>query len=133
MTQRRFACPRGGAHLRAALVALLAMACSPDRILQVDDIDVAPPPALEGPEALPSLLAGAIGDFGTAFNGNTQSSGLALDLNQVTLSGLLTDEFINTETFPTRIEVDQRRQQYQSNGSLRDAFYAVQQARASAD
>lgn len=133
MTHRRFACPPGGAHLRAALLALVAMACSPDRILQVDDIDVAPPPALEGPEALPSLLAGAIGDFGTAYNGNTQSSGLALDLNQVTLSGLLADEFINTETFPTRIEVDQRRQQYQSNGSLRDAFYAVQQARASAD
>lgn len=122
-----------GAHMRAALVAFVAMACSPDRILQVEDIDVALPPAVEGPTALPSLLAGAIGDFGTAYNGGVQSSGLALDLNQVSLSGLLSDELINTETFPTRIEVDQRQQQYQSNGSLRDAYYAIQQARASAD
>ena len=118
---------------RAALLAVMAVACSPDRILQVEDIDVALPPAVQGVEALPSLLAGVIGDFGTAYNGGVQSSGLALDLNQVTLSGLISDELINTETFPTRIEVDQRQQQYQSNGSLRDAYYAIQQARAAAD
>ena len=118
---------------RAALLAVVAVACSPDRILQVEDIDVALPPAVQGVEALPSLLAGVIGDFGTAYNGGVQSTGLALDLNQVTLSGLLSDELINTETFPTRIEVDQRQQQYQSNGSLRDAYYAIQQARAAAD
>jgi starch-binding outer membrane protein, SusD/RagB family len=133
MISRRFAPTLRSAHLKTALVALVAMACSADEILEVEDIDVAQPPSVEGPTALPSLLAGAIGDFGTAFNGNTQSSGLALDLNQVTLSGLISDEFINTETFPTRIEVDQRQQQYQSNGSLRDAYYAIQQARASAD
>jgi hypothetical protein len=118
---------------RVALLALVAVACSPDRILQVEDIDVALPPAVQDSTALPSLLAGAIGDFGTAYNGNVQSSGLALDLNQITLSGLISDELINTETFPTRIEVDQRQQQYQSNGSLRDAYYAINQARASAD
>jgi hypothetical protein len=109
------------------------MACSPDRILQVEDIDVALPPAVQGVEALPSLLAGVIGDFGTAYNGGVQSTGLALDQNQVTLAGLISDELLNTETFPTRIEVDQRQQQYQSNGSLRDAYYAIQQARAAAD
>lgn len=133
MTDRRFARTSRAAHMRAALIALVAVACSPDRILQVEDIDVALPPSVQGAEALPSLLAGAIGDFGTAYNGGVQSSGLALDLNQVTLSGLISDELLNTETFPTRIEVDQRQQQYQSNGSLRDAYYAIQQARASAD
>ena len=133
MISRRFAPTLRSAHLKTALVALVAMACSADEILEVEDIDVAQPPAVEGPTALPSLLAGAIGDFGTAFNGNAQSSGLGLDLNQVTLSGLISDEFLNTETFPTRIEVDQRQQQYQSNSSLRDTYYAIQQARASAD
>ncbi len=133
MTHRRFARTSRAAHMRAALIALVAVACSPDRILQVEDIDVALPPSVQGAEALPSLLAGAIGDFGTAYNGGVQSSGLALDLNQVTLSGLISDELLNTETFPTRIEVDQRQQQYQSNGSLRNAYYAIQQARASAD
>jgi hypothetical protein len=118
---------------RAALLGVIAVACSPDRILQVEDIDVALPPAVQGVEALPSLLAGVIGDFGTAYNGGVQSTGLALDLNQVTLAGLISDELLNTETFPTRIEVDQRQQQYQSNGSLRDAYYAIQQARAAAD
>jgi hypothetical protein len=118
---------------RAALLAVVAVACSPDRILQVEDIDVALPPAVAGVEALPSLLAGVIGDFGTAYNGGVQSTGLALDLNQVTLAGLISDELLNTETFPTRIEVDQRQEQYQSNGSLRDAYYAIQQARAAAD
>ncbi len=118
---------------RAALLAVIAVACSPDRILQVEDIDVALPPAVQGVEALPSLLAGVIGDFGTAYNGGVQSTGLGLDLNQVTLAGLISDELLNTETFPTRIEVDQRQQQYQSNGSLRDAYYAIQQARAAAD
>lgn len=133
MTDRRIARTSRAAHLRAGLLAFIAVACSPDRILQVEDIDVALPPAVEGATALPSLLAGAIGDFGTAYNGGVQSTGLALDLNQVTLSGLLSDELINTETFPTRIEVDQRQQQYQSNGSLRDAYYAIHQARASAE
>jgi hypothetical protein len=133
MTHRSLARTSRARHTGTALLALVALACSPDRILQVEDIDVALPPAVEGAAALPSLLAGAIGDFGTAYNGGVQSSGLALDLNQVTLSGLISDELINTETFPTRIEVDQRQQQYQSNGSLRDAYYAIQQARASAD
>lgn len=117
---------------RLMLVAAVA-ACSPDDILDVDDIDVALPGAVEDSTALPSLLAGAIGDFGTAYNGSVQSDGTALSLNQISIAGLLSDELINTETFPTRIEVDQRQQQYQSNSSLRDAFYAIQQARASAD
>ena len=133
MISRRFAPTLRVAHLWTATVALVAIACSADKILEVEDIDVAQPPAIQGPTALPSLLAGAIGDFGTAYNGGVQSTGLALDLNQVSIAGLISDEFINTETFPTRIEVDQRQQQYQSNGSLRDAYYAIQQARASAD
>ena len=125
--------PSGRRRVTSLLCLAAVIACSPDHILEVEDIDVALPPTIEDSTALPSLLAGAIGDFGTAYNGNAQADFTALDLNQVTLSGLISDEFINTETFPTRIEVDQRRQQYQSNGSLRDAFYAIQQARAAAE
>jgi hypothetical protein len=137
MMMQNIRTPMAGAPRRMRVRRLLCLAaliaCSPDDILDVEDIDVALPPTIEDSTALPSLLAGAIGDFGTAYNGNTQADFTALDLNQITLSGLISDEFINTETFPTRIEVDQRRQQYQSNGSLRDAFYAIQQARAAAD
>jgi starch-binding outer membrane protein, SusD/RagB family len=112
----------------ACAVALLTAAagCTTDDILTVEDVDVARPEAVSDSTALPALINGALGDFGVAFNGNG-------DFNQVTLSGLLSDELINTETFPTRIEVDQRRQQYQSNGSLSGLFYTTQQARAAAD
>ncbi len=115
-----------GAKL-AGLAAILALAaCSPDEILEVEDIDVALPEAVNDATALPSILAGAIGEFGVAYNGGG-------DFNIITVGGQLADELHNTETFPTRIEVDQRRQQPQSNGSLRDLYYDVHQARAMAD
>lgn len=118
-----------GMARRAVLgsVALpLLVACSADQILDVEDIDVASPGSVADPTALPAVLAGAIGDFGVAYNGGG-------DFNQITLAGQLSDELYNTETFPTRIENDQRRQSYQSNGSLQNLFYATHQARASAD
>lgn len=111
----------------ASAVALTAlMACSPDQILEVEDPDVVRPEAVQDSASLPAVLAGAVGNFGVALNGGG-------DINQVALSGMISDEYINTETFPTRIEVDQRRQQYQNNGSLTGTFYTLQQARAAAD
>ena len=124
--------PAVGAPSRFRRLTLIALplavlaACSPDDILEVEDIDVANPASVEDSTALPSLLAGAIGDYGAALNGGG-------DFNQVTLSGSLSDELINTETFPTRIEVDIRRSNYTNNGSINAAFYAIQQARFSAD
>ena len=114
------------ATLLCALSLPFAIACSADQILDVEDIDVASPESVSDPAALPAVLAGAIGDFGVSYNGGG-------DFNQITVSGQLSDELYNTETFPTRIENDQRRQQYQSNGSLQNLFYATHQARASAD
>lgn len=112
--------------LVAAVTLPFAFACSADQILDVEDIDVASPGSVSDPAALPAVLAGAIGDFGNSYNGGG-------DFNQITLSGQLSDELYNTETFPTRIENDQRKQSYQSNGSLQNLFYATHQARASAD
>src|SRR5690349_2197390 len=106
--------------------AMVLGACSPDDLLKVKDIDVARPGSIQDSSALPAVLDGAIGDFGNAYNGGG-------DFNQITLAGQLSDELYNTETFPTRIENDQRRQSYQSNGSLQGLFYATHQARASAD
>lgn len=120
---------RGISAPRAILgsIALpLLVACSADQILDVEDIDVASPGSVADPTALPAVLAGALGDFGVAYNGGG-------DFNQITLAGQLSDELYNTETFPTRIENDQRRQSYQSNGSLQGLFYSTHQARASAD
>jgi starch-binding outer membrane protein, SusD/RagB family len=109
-----------------ALGAIASLvACSPDEILEVEDIDVARPESVQDSVALPAVLAGAIGNFGVTLNGGG-------DINQIALSGMISDEYINTETFPTRIEVDQRRQQI-SNGSLGGTFYTIQQARSAAD
>jgi hypothetical protein len=125
----RFLLPEGRRRAASALLAGAALAiglvgCKPDDILAVDDIDVAQPASVADSSALPAVLAGAVGDFGNAYNGGG-------DFNQITLGGQLADELYNTETFPTRIEVDQRRQQT-TNGSLSNLFYATHQARASA-
>jgi hypothetical protein len=90
------------ACLAGFAVAAGVLACNSDQLLKVTDPDVARPDALIGVNALPTLRSGAIGNFGVAYNGG------ASDVEQVHMSALLSDEFINTETFPTRIEIDQR-------------------------
>jgi hypothetical protein len=113
--------------LAAIVGAAVLVACS-DKLLEVSDPDVARPGSLEGVAALPTLRAGAIGTFGIALNGDDFN----VDEQQVSLAALLSDEFINTETFPTRIEIDKRSQQI-TNGSLLGTFFALTQARASSE
>src|SRR5688572_4224742 len=122
--------PRGhrltAARISAAVAAAVLIACDTDKILQVEDPDVARPDALQGAAALPTLRAGAIGNFGVAYNGG------ASDVEQVHLSALVSDEFINTETFPTRIEIDQRAMSL-TNTSLLGTFFDLTRARASGE
>jgi hypothetical protein len=114
------------ARIGAVAAAAVLIACDTDKVLQVTDPDVARPEALQGAAALPTLRAGAIGNFGVAYNGGNA------DVEQTHLSGLLSDELINTETFPTRIEIDQRAMSL-SNTSLIGTFFDLTRARASAD
>jgi starch-binding outer membrane protein, SusD/RagB family len=109
----------------AGLLAVIA-ACNSEDLLKVSDPDVARPEALQGAAALPAQRAGAIGNFGVALNGG------AADVEQVHLSGLLSDELINTETFPTRIEIDQRAMTL-TNTSLVNTFFDLNRARSFAD
>lgn len=106
----------------AACIAVSLSGCDSKRILTVTDPDVARPAALDNRAALPALRAGAVGAFGIAFNGQTS------DEEQVHLSGSLSDELINTETFPTRIEFDQRAQTI-GNTSLVGTFVDINRAR----
>ena len=114
------------ARLGVVVAAAVLIGCDTDRILQVEDPDVARPEALQGAAALPTLRAGAIGNFGVAYNGG------ASDVEQVHLSALVSDEFINTETFPTRIEIDQRAMTL-TNTSLLGTFFDLTRARASGE
>jgi len=100
--------------------------CDTKKVLAVTDPDVARPPALVGAATLPAYRAGAVGDFGNAYNGGNA------DVEQVHASGLLSDEFMNTETFPTRIEIDQRAMSL-TNTSLNTTYYDLQRARVSSE
>jgi hypothetical protein len=106
----------------ATLTAMSMSGCDSKQVLTVTDPDVARPEALNDRTALPALRAGAIGAFGISYNGQTS------DEEQVHLSASLGDEFINTETFPTRIEFDQRSQTI-GNTSLVGTFVDLNRAR----
>jgi hypothetical protein len=111
----------------AATIVLVAVGgCSLDEVVTVEDIDVATPGSLRTPDALPVLLAAAIGDFQVAYSGNTTTEG------QIQYSGMLADEFLNAESFPTRIEIDMRNVN-RDNASTEGVFRTIQRARAMAE
>ena len=112
---------RGG----VVVLALALVACDVQEILDVPDPDVATPISIENKTALPAVLAGAQADLMVAYNGNVST-------NLVTGTGLITDELIHAETFPTRIEFDQRNIQASSNGDLETVFRNLHRARISA-
>ncbi|MFL5522740.1 MAG: hypothetical protein ACJ8AF_01405 [Gemmatimonadaceae bacterium] len=114
------------ARVATAAGFAVLVACNSDKLLKVEDPDVARPEALQGASALPAQRAGAVGNFGVALNGG------AADVEQVHLSGMLSDELINTETFPTRIEIDQRAMTL-PNTSLIGTFFDLTRARSFAD
>ncbi len=117
-----------GKSLRRALIGVSALAlgaCSTD-LLTVSDVDIVKPVSLSDKAALPNVLAASIGDFGVAYAGANNSEGL----NE--MSGLLADEFINSESFPTRIEVDQRNTN-EINATTLGTFRTIETARATTD
>ncbi len=112
-----------------ALVAVLVAGC---HILDVTNPDVVLPGSLNGPAALPTIRAGAIGDFAIAYSGSgAQGSGGTVE-GQILLSGMLADELINTETFPDRILADARQPQIES-ATLQTVFRNLHRARVSAE
>ena len=99
--------------------------CNPDSLLEVEDVDVATPGSVSTPAALPAVLNGAISDLQVAL-------GAGLEDGMITTTGLLGDEFVWAETFPTRFEVDYRNMD-PTNGTLNGVYVNLQRARASAN
>lgn len=116
---------------RVVLTALVLVGCSPDRLLDVDDVDVLDPQTLNTKEALPTLLAGSLSAFQIAFSGAGDLSNGGHE-GMVNLSALLADEYIHAETFPDRQGVDVR-SIAPGNGSVKGVFFDLSQARAFAD
>lgn len=107
-------------------VVLSSAGCSLDEMLQVEDPDVATPGSLDNLQALPAVLAGAKSEFQVAYSGSTGAEG------QINLSGMFADELLNAESFPTRIEVDQRNVRV-DNATAQGLFRQLARARASAE
>ncbi len=107
----------------ASLLAVTLAGC--DNILKVSDPDVVRPDQLQGKDAIPTRVAGAILDFQIAFNGNFNNS-------TVVAQGMFTDEYVNSETFPDRIEVDRRNIDRTDNAIVLGVYSGLQVARVSA-
>lgn len=117
----------------AAALALLPFAACNDP-LRVTDPDILTPGQLSDPQTLPTIRAGAIGDFSLAYSGNgSDGNGPAGTTEGVAMyGGLLADEWVNSETFPTRIEVDARQIQ-RTNADLDLWFRTLSRSRRSVE
>jgi hypothetical protein len=132
MTRQHPITRRPARTARLAPLALLALAAACN--LDVSTPQVVLPAATQGEAALPTLLAGSVGDFAVAYAGyNNGNSGEGIVLN----SGLFADEFVATDYFSTHRELDTRSVQVtnSSNGTvllhLMQALRSSQNAAAS--
>jgi SusD family len=122
----------GRTLLSAALAGAVGLvACNQDNLLVAPTPDVVRPKDISGPAALPNAFAAALGDFQVAYAGGY---GTGLDNNEglTQMTGLLTDELVNAETFTTRIEVDRRATRV-INATTLQTFQDIQRARATTD
>jgi starch-binding outer membrane protein, SusD/RagB family len=114
------AAPRLRRHPLAALLACALAATACGDILEVDDPTTARPGSIDNEAAVPTTLAAAAGAFQLAYSG-APGGGSFID-SQVTASGTLADELHIAESFPTRIDVDQRETRFENATML--ALYA---------
>src|SRR5690242_8326544 len=100
--------------------------------LRVSIPTIVPPGSLSDTAALGTLRSGAIGDFSIAFSGDHPDGSGGTGEGVIMYGGLLADEWINSETFPTRIEVDARTIQV-TNSDVDLWYRLLHQARNAAE
>lgn len=123
---KRYINKRLGKRVAAAALLLPLGACDLDRLLEVDDLDVVVPDALQDSAAIPTVLNGALYDLQRAYGGADLAAGL------VVATGLAADEFYSSDTNTARNEIDQRNINRNDNTLTRNPFLATQQLRVSA-
>jgi starch-binding outer membrane protein, SusD/RagB family len=106
-----------------AAFALILAACSTREILTVEDPDIINPDAVNSPAGAAALFAGGIGEFSFAVVGDAGGTE-----GQILVGGSMSDELVNSETFPTRLEYELRASSLQ-NGTLLTIFRNLQRAR----
>src|SRR5437667_12883541 len=100
--------------------------------LRVHISDIVPPGSLTDTAALATLRAGAIGDFSIAYSGDHPDGSGGTGEGVIMYGGLLADEWINSETFPTRLGVEARTIQV-TNADVDLWYRLLHQARNSAE
>ena len=133
MRHIRFSVRRVCAFVAIAGVSSLA-ACNQDKLLTVPTPDVVLPKDLTGAAVLPNAYAAAVGDFQVAYagSGGNVPGSFGSTEGLVIMSGLLSDELLDAETFPTRLELD-RRATNPVNATMLSIFQLAQRARATAE
>ena len=116
--------------LLAVALVLPSGACNDP--LKVSIPTIVPPGSLTDSAALGTLRAGAIGDFSIAYSGDHPDGSGGTGEGVIMYGGLLADEWIDSETFPTRIEVDARTIQV-TNADVDLWYRLLHQARNSAE
>lgn len=126
-TTRWTTCTRGRRRfgLRRALLSVALLftfgACSD--LLEVTDPDIIEEGGLEDPAGLDALRNGALADFNLAYTGGGSTDG------QTMISGLMSDEWQHSGTFPTRQEVELRIIPV-DNTTMNGVYLRLHQARA---
>src|SRR5216117_1605101 len=110
--------------LVASVVALLAACTS---LLDVKDPDVINPPDVQNADGAVGAYNGGLGDFSFANDGDNGGTE-----GQILVSGVMSDEYIDVETFPTRIEFDSRAIN-ERNGTLTTVFFNLAKARVAVE
>jgi starch-binding outer membrane protein, SusD/RagB family len=119
-------CTRLPRLLSAALLAATLGACE-NRTLAVKTPDIATPGSLDNAGSLPQWSAAVIATFSQSYAGDGGGyEGIILD------AGLLGDEIISSDTYPTRIQIDSRATQTSNAQNLAD-FQDIQNGRTIAE
>ncbi len=107
------------------LGALALTACS--GLLDVKSPDVINPKDLLNADGAIAAYNGGIGDFAFANDGDNGGTE-----GQILVSGVMTDEYSDVETFPTRIEYDSRSIN-ERNGTLTGVYFNLHKARVATE
>lgn len=110
------------------LLAISLEAC--DSLVDVTDPDIVTPESLNSEAGIATLRAGSLGDLAIALSGSAAGHGATTGL--IVMSGLMSDEYDYSGTFPTRREGDTRLLQ-DTNYDIGNIYGNLHRARAAAE
>ncbi len=130
MSKHRNHGPSGWMRRTGLAFASIALVLGAAACLEVTDPDIVTPASLSNEGGLATLRGGALGDLAVALDGAASGHGATAGLT--VMSGLMSDEFDYSGTFPTRREADTRLVQ-NTNTTMNRIYGNLHRARAAAE